>query len=121
MKMLGALFIFVLFVGFFASTRAQALQVDCPFPEGVMEWQKAEERYSCKFAAAVSAVSPVVRVEPQSAVRQVSNVVVQQIPIVVVQTVPIYPYTYPFWGPLWVRQSLFYPDAYGYGWRPYLW
>lgn len=118
MKMLGALFIFVLFVGFFASTRAQALQVDCPFPEGVMEWQKAEERYSCKFAAAVSTVSPVVRVEPQIIVRQAPSVV-PQIPIVVVQTVPLYPF--PFWGPLWGRMSVFYSSTYGYGWRPYYW
>ena len=111
MKNLGVLFLLILLVGVSVSSQVQALQVDCPFPEGTVEWQETGKKYVCVFPTAAPA-SP-------SDMRQVSQIIVQRAPSVIVQTVPVYPY--PFWGPLWGRQSLFYPDAYGYGWRPYLW
>ena len=111
MKSLGVLFLLILLVGVSVSSQVQALQVDCPFPEGTVEWQEAGKKYVCTFAAVAPVQSP--------AVKSVCCAIVQQTPSIIVQTIPVYPY--PFWGPLWGRQSLFYPDAYGYGWRPYLW
>ena len=60
MKMVGVLFIAVLFLGVAVSTRAQALQLDCPFPEGTVEWQDAEKKYICKLPAAVATPPPTV-------------------------------------------------------------
>jgi hypothetical protein len=111
MKYVGVLFI--LFVGVLLSTRGQALQVDCPFPEGTVEWEKTEERYVCKFLAAPPAPSRSVQAAPQIIVRQV-------VPIVY-QTFPMYPYPFwvaPYWG--WGGTGIYYgPSYYFDGYRDY--
>ena len=107
MKYVG--FLFVLFVGVLVSTRVPALQVDCPFPEGVVEWQEADKKYVCKFSAVAPAPSRSVQAAPQIIVRQTAPIIYQ--------TVPIYPY--PFWGTSyygWGGSGIYYGPNYYPGW-----
>lgn len=92
MKTLGVLFILILFLGVSIPDRAQAIQVNCPFP-GHIVWQ--EDKYVCHKAD--QAPAPAVQTAP---------VVVQQYPPIVVPSAypyPYYPYAYPYWGgvPYW--------------------
>lgn len=112
MKSAGVLFVLVLFFEILGPVRTQALQLDCPFPEGSVEWQDVDKKYVCKFATVAPAPPPAVQAAAKRyAPRQTYPVIVQRFP-----TYPSYVYPrYPFWGGTywgWGGTGIYYGPSY---------